>query len=97
MWSLRAFFQNPERGKLFHVMVGKLGMRRALESRPGSEAVINRAVQRCAECDREDSCQAWLRGNPEPVSAPYFCKNHDLFERLRHEVDIEAEGSASVA
>jgi hypothetical protein len=25
-----------------------------------------------------------------PAEAPYFCKNHDLFERLKHEIESEA-------
>ena len=89
MLSLRHFFTAPERGELFHVMVDKLGLRAALESRHGADAVMKRAQARCAECGREDSCQSWMASNETAGEAPYFCKNHDMFERLKH--DIEAE------
>ncbi|WP_421859107.1 DUF6455 family protein [Oricola sp.] len=89
MLSYRHFFQAPERGTLFQAMVDKLRMRLALTNRPNSAAVMKRASERCAECDREDSCVSWMATNAEPDEAPYFCKNHDLFERLKH--DIEAE------
>ncbi|QKV18000.1 DUF6455 family protein [Oricola thermophila] len=89
MLSLRHFLPAAERGGLFHVMVDKLGLRAALESRPHSSAVMKRAQERCAGCGREDACQTWLETNAHPDEAPAFCKNHDMFERLKH--DIEAE------
>ena len=91
MLSLRHFFTAPERGQLFHVMVDKLGLRAALESRPGAEAVMKRAQQRCANCGREDTCQNWLAENETAGEAPYFCKNHDMFERLKHDIEAENE------
>lgn len=95
MLSLRHFLAAPERGRLFHVMVDKLRMRAALASRPAAEAVMKRAQARCAGCGREDTCQSWLAENERPAEAPYFCKNHDLFERLKH--DIEAEKDLQTA
>jgi hypothetical protein len=89
MLALRRFFEKPARGTLFEAMVDKLRLRGALQSRPSSDAVMKRASERCAGCGREDSCVAWMEGNAEPDEAPYFCKNHDMFERLKH--DIEAE------
>ena len=94
MLSLRHFLEAPERGSLFQAMVDKLRMRLALTARPQSAAVMKRAAERCAECGREDSCVAWMAANAEPDEAPYFCKNHDLFERLKH--DIEAERTLEV-
>jgi hypothetical protein len=95
MLSLRHFFEAPERGKLFHVMVEKLGLGDAIASRPHAKEVTKRAQARCAECGREDSCMTWLAENEEPAEAPYFCKNHDMFERLKH--DIEAENDFQAA
>jgi len=95
MLSLRHFFAAPERGALFHVMVDKLGLRTALEARPGSDAVMKRAQARCAGCGREDTCQSWMAENEIAPEAPYFCKNHDMFERLKH--DIEAEKQLQTA
>ncbi|MCI5075840.1 DUF6455 family protein [Oricola sp.] len=90
MLSIRHFFATPRRGMLFHVMVEKLGLRQALDARPQVEAVVKRAQSRCAGCGREDSCQVWLSDNDSPAEAPYFCKNHDMLERLKHEVEAEA-------
>ncbi|MAS08359.1 MAG: hypothetical protein CL534_27210 [Ahrensia sp.] len=90
MLSIRHFFAAPEKGWLFDIMVNKLGMRTALQSRANSEAVAKRAQARCAECDREDSCQNWLASNDKPDEAPYFCRNHDLLARLKHDTEVEA-------
>lgn len=95
MLSIRQFFAVAERGGLFHVMVDKLGMRDALQSRPNSEAVIKRAEARCAGCGRESECQTWMAENAAPVETPGYCRNHDLFERLKH--DIEAEAALQTA
>jgi len=95
MLSIRHFFAAPERGALFQVMVDKLGLRAALEARPNSESVMKRAQSRCADCGREDTCQTWMAENEQPGEAPYFCSNHDMFERLKH--DIEAETAVRAA
>jgi hypothetical protein len=52
---------------------------------------MKRAQQRCANCGREDTCQNWLAENETPSEAPYFCKNHDMFERLKHDIEAEKE------
>ena len=91
MLSLRHFFDAPERGSLFHVMVDKLGLRAAIESRPHAKDVMARAQARCADCGREDTCQSWLAENDQPGEAPYFCKNHDMFERLKHDIGLEKD------
>ena len=95
MLSLRHFFDTPERGSLFHVMVDKLGLRAAIESRPHAKKVKKRAQARCAECGREDTCQSWLADNEQPDEAPYFCKNHDMFERLKHDMELEKGAEAA--
>ena len=87
MISLRTLMPAQKRGWLFHVMINRLGMRDALASRPNSEAVARRAQARCADCGRESACQTWLADNAAPSEAPSFCKNHDLFERLKHEIE----------
>ncbi|MFZ2099211.1 MAG: DUF6455 family protein [Oricola sp.] len=93
MLSLRHFFASPERGKLFHAMVDKLGLRDAVESRPQAKDVMRRAQARCADCGREDSCTTWLEENERPAQAPYFCKNHDMFERLKHDIEMETQAA----
>ncbi|GAB4352139.1 MAG: hypothetical protein Kow0026_09570 [Oricola sp.] len=87
--SLRHLFAAAERGQLFHVMVDRLGLRSAIESRPHAKEVMKRAQQRCADCGREDECQVWLAENETAREAPCFCKNHDMFERLKHDIEIE--------
>lgn len=90
MLSIRHFFPVPEKGWLFDVMVNRLGLRTGLAERPQSETVIKRARERCADCGREDTCQAWMMENAQPETAPYFCRNHDMLERLKREVETEA-------
>lgn len=89
MFSIRNFFDQFEGQPLFQAMLDKLGLRKAILSRQNSATVMRRAGERCAECGREESCRIWLDEMDEPAEAPRFCRNHDLFERLKH--DIEAE------
>ena len=87
MLSLQRFFDVPARRTLFHAMLDKLGLRDAITSLDSSAAVMARADKRCADCGREDSCAVWLAETVQSDEAPYFCKNHDLFERVKHDIE----------
>ncbi|TCD14495.1 DUF6455 family protein [Oricola cellulosilytica] len=89
MFSIRNLFDHSGNQLLFQAMLDKLGLRQAILTRHNSGTVMRRAEERCAECGREESCRIWLDEMDEPIEAPRFCRNHDLFERLKH--DIEAE------
>lgn len=95
MFSIRQIFGHQERGTLFDAMVDKLGLREAMVSRPNSAGVMRRADARCAQCGQETACSQWLAERETADEAPSYCRNHDLFERIKH--DIEAEGGLHLA
>ncbi|WP_306117897.1 MULTISPECIES: DUF6455 family protein [unclassified Roseitalea] len=75
---------------LFQAMSDRLGLSEAFARRAGHGDAPRRAVDRCMSCDQVSACESWLAENAAPVEAPGYCRNHDMFERLKH--DIEAEG-----
>ena len=79
---------------LMDTMVDKLGVRPALEGRADQAGVMRRAANRCMSCTESAACQQWLDDHETASEAPQYCRNHDLFERLRR--DIEAEGLSRV-
>lgn len=89
MRTLVKYLGIPEYRPLFHAMVDKLGLRDALVARPHRVAVVARAEARCAGCGQEKACSAWLAENDDPAEAPAYCRNHDLFERIKREVEAE--------
>jgi len=76
-------------------MVDKLGLRSALESRPHADKVMKRAQARCADCGQEDACTTWMAENDQPGEAPEYCRNHDMFERLKHDLAMEGQVEAA--
>jgi hypothetical protein len=90
MFALRQFFSRSAGQTLFHTMVEKLGMREALHSRPNSASVLRRADTRCSNCGEKKACSGWLAAHEHADETPGYCSNHDLFERLKHEIESEA-------
>ena len=74
---------------LFEAMTQRLGLRKALASRAGNGAAERRALDRCMDCSAVSACETWLGETGAAATSPDFCRNHDMFERLKH--DIEAE------
>ena len=74
---------------LMEQMIDTVDVRDALETRANHADVLRRAANRCMTCAEPDACQSWLAEHDHADEAPGYCRNHDMFERLKH--DIEAE------
>ena len=74
---------------LMETMIDKLELRNALETRADTVNVMRRAANRCMSCTETEACEKWLAEHNKADEAPSYCRNHDMFERLKH--DIEAE------
>jgi hypothetical protein len=46
---------------------------------------------RCMSCGKPDACSAWLAEHGSAEEAPSFCRNHDLFARLREHAEGRAD------
>lgn len=79
---LDMFSRKNWRANLIDAMISKLGLSREMRQLPGNRAVMQRATQRCLHCDSSEACQQWLASADTPRSAPAYCRNHDLFERV---------------
>ncbi len=60
---------------LFWRMVSRQGVNLAGRWWLGQEAMLARAVSRCAGCAKPDACEAWLTGNHRGRPHPSFCPN----------------------
>lgn len=74
-----------ERG-LVKRMAQTVGAQAALASHPSRSAVTRRAVSRCNGCAQTKGCEQWLDHNESAEEAPAYCRNHDLFERLKNDI-----------
>lgn len=70
------------RADRFELMVERLGVADDLQQLSDHAGVVHRAVDRCLGCGETEACQQWLDQNGTRESAPDYCPNHDLFERL---------------
>lgn len=89
MSILESLTKRQRHAALFDAMAGRLGLRRAFAVR-ADRGAERRALERCMACSAVDACQTWLAETERAPSTPAYCNNHDMFERLKH--DIEAEG-----
>jgi hypothetical protein len=88
--SLLAMYRRMIRkADLMEKMIDTVDARDALQSRADHANVLRRAANRCMTCAQPDACENWLADHDSAEEAPAYCRNHDLFERLKH--DIEAE------
>lgn len=83
------FSRLTQRADLMDGMMKKLDVVDEMKTMPGHAGVLRRAANRCLTCDQPDACQQWLTDEPNPDEAPGFCRNHDLFERVRSKLDTE--------
>jgi len=83
------FSRLTQRADLMDGMMKKLDVVDEMKTMPGHAGVLRRAANRCLTCDQPDACQQWLTDEPSPDEAPGFCRNHDLFERVRSKLDTE--------
>lgn len=89
MSILESLTKRQRHSALFDTMAGRLGLRRAFAVR-ADQGAERRALERCMDCSAVDACKSWLAETETAPSSPDYCNNHDMFERLKH--DIEAEG-----
>jgi hypothetical protein len=90
MSLLTIFRKMLHHADLMDSMTVKLGVRDAMANRPGAAGVMRRASNRCLSCTAAGECEDWLATHDSADAAPSFCRNSELFERLKHE--IEADG-----
>jgi len=76
---------------LFEQMVNTLGVRDRIARLPGGGQAIREATARCRSCGQPDACGAWLATHGSAAEAPDFCRNHDLFARLREHAEGHAD------
>jgi len=83
------FTRVKRRTDLLDRMMATLGVRGKFASLPNGPEVLRRAATRCMTCGRADACAAWLDEDRNRIEAPGFCRNHDLFERLKHRIEAD--------
>lgn len=79
---------------LLETMVDHLSLRGAMAETADAAGVMRRATVRCLSCGHPQACKVWLEENQYADEAPGYCRNHDLFERLKKQTEA-ATGTAS--
>ena len=87
MSLLNMFNRMLARSDLFDRMVDTLGVREAMADKNDHGNLTRRAVSRCMGCKDGEACSHWLEANETAAAAPGFCRNHDMFARLKHEIE----------
>lgn len=82
MSFLDYFTRLNERALLMEAMIATLGLSETMDNLPDHRNVHRRATTRCLSCEFHDECALWLANNDTADEAPYYCKNHDLFDRM---------------
>ncbi len=81
--SMTAYLAKLSRhSRLFHTMMGKLGVRQNLLELAHPSDVARRAVQRCMTCEQANACENWLSEHEMAETPPAYCRNIDLAARL---------------
>lgn len=70
-------------------MMNTLGVTARIKTIPGAASVLRRATTRCIGCNSTEACGAFLDSHASADEAPAYCRNHDLFERLKRQIDAE--------
>lgn len=83
MSLLTIFSTMMKRAGLVDRMAKTVGAKNALAQHPSRAALTRRAVTRCGTCDETSACKQWLSDHETADQAPGYCRNHDLFERLK--------------
>lgn len=87
MSLLNMFNRMLARSELFDRMVDTLGVREAMAEKSGHGNLMRRAVSRCMGCQDGGACENWLETHDTAAEAPHYCRNHDMFARLKHEIE----------
>lgn len=64
-------------------MMGVVGVRAGIRQLPDAADQLRNAANRCLTCRSADACAHFLEVNPTAEHAPVYCRNRDLFERLK--------------
>lgn len=94
MSVLDIFSRLTRQADLMDAMMKKLGVADKMWQLPDHAGVLRRAANRCLTCDQPEACQDWLAHEAAPNEAPGFCRNHDLFERVRETKDVKTHPAA---
>ena len=82
-----AIFKRPENNARMKQMAQKLGMdlEQAVEDGQISRRELRQAGHHCGECAGLLECKIWFAAQQgeNPTSAPNYCPNHGLYEKLR--------------
>jgi len=76
---------------LFERMMATLDVRDRLGRLQGGGDALRDAAAQCRSCGDPDACRAWLASHGSAEEAPGFCRNHDLFARLREHAKGHAD------
>lgn len=76
---------------LIEQMMTTLEVRDRFAELPSGGEVLRSAMLRCMSCGKPDACSAWLAEHGSAEEAPDFCRNHDLFARLREHAGGHAD------
>ncbi len=76
---------------LIEQMMTTLEVRDRFAELPSGGEVLRNAMLRCMSCGKPDACSAWLAEHGSAEEAPDFCRNHDLFARLREHAGGHAD------
>ncbi|MCY0094677.1 DUF6455 family protein [Hoeflea ulvae] len=83
------FSRLTQRADLMEGMMKKLAVIDEVKAMPGHGGVLRRAANRCLTCEQTEACGQWLSDAENPDEAPGYCRNHDLFARVRSKLDAE--------
>ena len=73
-------FQRRESERRMLGMLTSLGLDPAIATSGDIETIMSEVRQRCRDCQSEDRCDRWLKG--EELGDASFCPNHRVFEVL---------------
>jgi hypothetical protein len=83
------------RADLMDAMMDRLGVADGLRQLPDHGGTLRRAAHRCLACAWPVACQKWVDHQTAPDSAPAFCRNRELFERVMAGVESDPGSIAS--
>lgn len=75
-------------------MADTVGASEALSAHASRAVITRRAVSRCVGCSETQACQHWLDAHESADQAPDYCRNHDLFERLKRDIQSDMAAPA---
>lgn len=75
--------------ELMDRMMETVGVNKRIRQLPGAASVMRRAANRCMTCSNPEACAEFLATHKEAPEPPVYCRNHDLFERLKFEIEAE--------